>query len=253
MEEHCIAEPEQTPTVLYASRPNSFNSRPNSSNSWPNNSSNYRGGGSWRNQRGGGRTNRRGGRGQSRYPMQHYGYNQFHNQSQPWRAPYTPRTSSSIHGPPPPPPPSSPSPYHAPTAHAYYVGQQDPTPRPSSTAYNYPPQQHVNCSNSLSNSGPLQPTNLATHLNTLTLQSSSEPQWFMDTGASSHMAPHSGNFHFIFNPSNDFPKHVIVGNGSTVPILKVGDTILTSTPFRLTNVYVTPHIIKNLVSVRKNH
>ncbi|XP_012833001.1 PREDICTED: uncharacterized protein LOC105953866 [Erythranthe guttata] len=62
MEEHRIAEPEQTPTVLYASRPNSSNSWPNSSNSWPNTSSNYRGGGSWRNQRGGGRTNRRGGR-----------------------------------------------------------------------------------------------------------------------------------------------------------------------------------------------
>ncbi|KAL8046750.1 hypothetical protein ABFX02_08G192900 [Erythranthe guttata] len=107
--------------------------------------------------------------------MQHYGYNQFHHQSQPWRATYTPQTPSSILG----PPPSSPGPYHAPTAHAYFVGQQDP-------------QQHVNCSNSSSNSGPLQPTDLATHLNTLTLQSSSEPQWFMDTGASSHMAPHSG-------------------------------------------------------------
>ncbi|XP_012847817.1 PREDICTED: uncharacterized protein LOC105967747 [Erythranthe guttata] len=159
MEEHRIAEPEQTPTVLYASRPNS-------SNSW-------------------------------------------------------------------------------------YMAKQDPTPGHSSTAYNYPPQQHVNCSNSSSNSGPLQPTNLATHLNTLTLQSSSEPRWFMDMGASSHMAPHSGNFHFIFNPSNNFPKNVIVGNGSTVPILKIGHTILPSTPFRLTNVYVTPHIIKNLVSVRK--
>ncbi|XP_012833075.1 PREDICTED: uncharacterized protein LOC105953940 [Erythranthe guttata] len=198
MEEHRIAEPEQAPIVLYASRPNSSNSWPNSSNSWPNTPGNYRGGGSWRNQRGGGRTNRRDGR-----------------------------------------------------AHAYFVGQQDPTSGHSSTAFNYPSQLHANYSNSSSNSGVLQPSDIATHLNTLTLQSSSEPQWFMDTGASSHMAPHSGNFHFIFNPSNNFPKHVIVGNGSTVPILKIGHTILLSTPFRLTNVYVTPHIIKNLVSVRK--
>ncbi|XP_012842420.1 PREDICTED: uncharacterized protein LOC105962653 [Erythranthe guttata] len=96
MEEHRIAEPEQTPTVLYVSRPNS-------SNNWPNSLSNYRGGGSWRNQRGDGRTNCRGGRGQLRYPMQHYGSNQFHNQSQSWRAPYTPQTFSSILGHPPPP------------------------------------------------------------------------------------------------------------------------------------------------------
>jgi hypothetical protein len=42
----------------------------------------------------------------------------------------------------------------------------------------------------------------------------------------------------------------VVGNGSALPVTSVGDTVLPG-PFRLSNVLVAPHIIQNLLSVRR--
>jgi hypothetical protein len=87
--------------------------------------------------------------------------------------------------------------------------------------------------------------------NTMTLSPPSPSQWYMDSGASAHMTSDQGNLSRSF-VSSAAPSHVIVGNGSPLPITYTGSTTL-STPshsFNLNNVLVTPHIIKNLISVR---
>ncbi|XP_012827373.1 PREDICTED: uncharacterized protein LOC105948688 [Erythranthe guttata] len=236
MEETRISEPEQTAAVFYASNANCPSNSCNSS----------RGGSSSRYQRGGGRSNRRGGRNTNRHPMQHYGYHSAHGASQLWRAPYR---QQSILG-------SAQNTSGHPAAQAYFTGPPEPYTGHSAPTQVHPQQQpchssgsSINSCNSSCNSANV--VDLAHRLNTVTLQQPTESQWFMDSGATSHMAPHSGNFNFFFNPGSKFPKHVVVGNGSTLPITHIGHTILPTTHFRLTNVYVTPNIVKHLISVRK--
>nr|XP_020198077.2 uncharacterized protein LOC109783907 [Aegilops tauschii subsp. strangulata] len=75
--------------------------------------------------------------------------------------------------------------------------------------------------------------------------------WFMDTGASSHMAAYPGNL------SSASPIHtssrIIVGNGAGLPITHIGSTSFPSNsrPLYLNNVLVSPELIQNLVCVRK--
>lgn len=73
----------------------------------------------------------------------------------------------------------------------------------------------------------------------------------MDTGASSHMTSDSGFLSTIFNSRNTTPEHIVVGNGSTLPIISIGHATLLHTPFHLTHTLLAPYLIKNLVSVRK--
>ena len=78
----------------------------------------------------------------------------------------------------------------------------------------------------------------------------SSSDWFLDTGASSHMASAPGNLHSLRTlPS---PPSVTVGNGALLPVTHTaGSSIPTSsTPLLLHNVLVTPSLIKNLISVR---
>jgi hypothetical protein len=75
-------------------------------------------------------------------------------------------------------------------------------------------------------------------------------EFFLDTGATSHMANNPGTLH---NPSRySSSSRVIVGNGETLPITHTGDLLLptSSSLLRLCNVIVTPNLIKNLISVR---
>ena len=72
----------------------------------------------------------------------------------------------------------------------------------------------------------------------------------MGTGATAHMAAHQGNLH------SSYPVHssarITVGKGSSLPITHIGDAsfLPTSTPLSLSNILVSPDLIKNLVSVR---
>lgn len=76
--------------------------------------------------------------------------------------------------------------------------------------------------------------------------------WFMDTGATSHMTSNTGNLTSYFNPGNLSFSKIIVGNGNQIPITNIGHTRLPNNPpLHLKNVLVTPHIIKNLISVWK--
>lgn len=75
--------------------------------------------------------------------------------------------------------------------------------------------------------------------------------WFMDSGATSHISNTAGNL--SSSNKNCINHSIIVGNGSSIPVTSVGSSVL-STPTRplsLKNVLVTPQIVKNLISVRK--
>nr|XP_020157687.1 uncharacterized protein LOC109743008 [Aegilops tauschii subsp. strangulata] len=74
--------------------------------------------------------------------------------------------------------------------------------------------------------------------------------WYMDTGATAHMFAHPGNLASFTPVTTD--RRIIVGDGSTLPITHVGHTSFPSTsmPITLSNILVSPHLIKNLISVR---
>ncbi|GKB87100.1 ribonuclease H-like domain-containing protein [Tanacetum coccineum] len=80
---------------------------------------------------------------------------------------------------------------------------------------------------------------------------SHDQQWYMDTGATSHLSSHTGNLQTSFLNRNF--HSVIVENGSFILVthsrhLKIPNPYR---PLHLKNVLITPNIIKNLVSVRK--
>ncbi|GJY50236.1 ribonuclease H-like domain-containing protein [Tanacetum coccineum] len=80
---------------------------------------------------------------------------------------------------------------------------------------------------------------------------SRDQQWYMDTGATSHLSSHTGNLH-TSSLNRNFHS-IIVGNGSSIPVTHSGHVQIPNPyrPLHLRNVLVTPNIIKNLVSVRK--
>jgi hypothetical protein len=91
-------------------------------------------------------------------------------------------------------------------------------------------------------------------LNNLSLQQHQAPpppasEWYLDTGASSHMSNNSGMLSDI-SPSL---SRIVVGNGSSMPVLHSGRlSIPTAThPLHLNDVLVSPSLIKNLLSVKR--
>ncbi|XP_020167078.1 uncharacterized protein [Aegilops tauschii subsp. strangulata] len=75
--------------------------------------------------------------------------------------------------------------------------------------------------------------------------------WYMDSGAASHMTNSPGNLHTIYPSSSH--SHIIVGSGEHLPITHtgVGSFIAGTSPLQLRNVQVAPSLIKNLMSVRQ--
>ncbi|PWA99952.1 ribonuclease H-like domain-containing protein [Artemisia annua] len=75
--------------------------------------------------------------------------------------------------------------------------------------------------------------------------------WNMDTGASSHLNAYVNSLSNIFNTCM-YPS-VSVGDGHNIPVTNTGRSILPtpSRPLYLNNVLITPHIVKNLISVRQ--
>ena len=172
------------------------------------------------------RGNRRGGRGRGRYnnnqqrayygnwnPMPYNNWNGPYNQ---WQQQFPPQWNN------------------------YSTGSQQRqfTPRP---------QQHEG--NMVDNM--YQPTrDFAEAFNTMSLTEPSA-NWYMDSGASSHLASTAGNLQSVFKLNTG--NSVVVGNGSTIPIQYSGNTLISSDtrPLALKNVLVAPKIVKNLISVRK--
>ncbi|GJT99529.1 ribonuclease H-like domain-containing protein [Tanacetum coccineum] len=75
--------------------------------------------------------------------------------------------------------------------------------------------------------------------------------WHMDTGSSSHLNNSVTSLTTIFN-SCMYPS-VSVGDGHSISVTNSGHSILptTSRSLHLNNVLITPHIVKNLISVRQ--
>ena len=75
----------------------------------------------------------------------------------------------------------------------------------------------------------------------------------MDTGATAHLSSDPGTLSSL-SPHPRF-SHVVVGDGSTLPVTTSGHVSVPSffshRPLHLNNVLVTPRIVKNLVSVRQ--
>ena len=97
------------------------------------------------------------------------------------------------------------------------------------------------------------PTNIAAAMHTMSL-TPPDNTWYMDTGASSHSAASQGNLTSYSNLSH-LNQTLIVGSGQSIPIHGSGHTILPTSPhhkhLNLNHVLHTPHIIKNLISVRQ--
>ena len=73
----------------------------------------------------------------------------------------------------------------------------------------------------------LQPTTDFAHaFNTMTLADPSSGDWYMDSGATSHMAANEGILKSSLN--NRINQCVIVGNGSRILVISTGNTTLTS-------------------------
>ena len=99
-------------------------------------------------------------------------------------------------------------------------------------------------------SGQPTPTDIEAAMYTLGLNVP-DANWYMDTGATSHMTSGQGNLSSYVNLSTK--RGILVGNGHSIPIQGYGHTTLPSPhpPLQLKNVLHAPKLIKNLVSVRK--
>ncbi|XP_074290301.1 uncharacterized protein LOC141617031 [Silene latifolia] len=93
-------------------------------------------------------------------------------------------------------------------------------------------------------------TDIVAVMQSLSLQQPDD-NYYMDTGASSHMTSNNGNLSSYFKLSSN--RHIVVGNGHLIPIVGRGVVSLPSPNQSLTlkNVLHVPNIINNLVSVLK--
>ncbi|GJS64938.1 ribonuclease H-like domain-containing protein [Tanacetum coccineum] len=96
-----------------------------------------------------------------------------------------------------------------------------------------------------------QATSLPQAFNAMTVQDYGDSGWYMDTGATSHLASDTGKLTTISNNSNI--SSILVGNGNSIPVINSGHSMLPNPnrPLHLHNVLVTPSIIKNLIYVRQ--
>jgi hypothetical protein len=74
--------------------------------------------------------------------------------------------------------------------------------------------------------------------------------WVTNFGASNHTTPDPAIISLFRPPNPAISSSIIIGNGSVLPVISVGDTVLPR-PFYFNNVVFTPDIIKNLLSVHQ--
>jgi hypothetical protein len=95
------------------------------------------------------------------------------------------------------------------------------------------------------------PTGLYSALNGLSLNSANGGgnDWFLDMGATAHMASNAGIL--TSPPTSTVPHHIVVGNGQFLPAQCTGNSSIptTSSPLQLRNVLIAPQLVKNLISL----
>lgn len=94
------------------------------------------------------------------------------------------------------------------------------------------------------------PTDLASSYSTMSLPNP-DNQWYLDSGATSHMKNNSGTLLPLFNLSTK--SHILVSNGHRIPVTGYGHSTLPhpTQPLVLRDVLLAPQIIKNLISVHR--
>jgi hypothetical protein len=72
--------------------------------------------------------------------------------------------------------------------------------------------------------------------------------WVADSGATHHTTPSVGNISTPHHLNSSNPSSIIVGNGSSLPVISIGDSVLLG-PFYLNNILLTPDMVQSLLSV----
>jgi hypothetical protein len=73
--------------------------------------------------------------------------------------------------------------------------------------------------------------------------------WVVDSGATHHTTPSVGNISTPRPLNSSNPSSIIIGNGSSLPVTSVGDSVL-SEPFYLNNILLPPDMVQSFLSVR---
>jgi hypothetical protein len=71
-----------------------------------------------------------------------------------------------------------------------------------------------------------------------------------DSGATHHTTPSVGNISTLRPLASSNPSSIAVGNGSSLPITSVGDSVLPG-PFYLNNILLAPDKVQSLLSVHR--
>jgi hypothetical protein len=74
--------------------------------------------------------------------------------------------------------------------------------------------------------------------------------WVADSGATHHTTPSVGNISTPRPLNSSNPSSIIVGNGSSLPVTSIGDSILAG-PFYLNNILLPPDMVQSLLSVHR--
>jgi hypothetical protein len=72
----------------------------------------------------------------------------------------------------------------------------------------------------------------------------------VDSGATHHTTPSIGNISTLRHLASSNPSSIVVGNGSSLPITSIGDSVLPR-PFYLNNILFAPDLVQSLLSVRR--
>jgi hypothetical protein len=73
--------------------------------------------------------------------------------------------------------------------------------------------------------------------------------WVADSGTTHHITPLVDNISTLHHLNSSNPSSIIVGNGSSLSITSVGDSVLFG-PFYLNNILLAPDIVQSLLSIR---
>ena len=83
----------------------------------------------------------------------------------------------------------------------------------------------------------------------MTLNQPQANDWYLDSGATSHMTSDAGTLSHFAHLRYPFPSSTVVGDGSLLPVTATGVAHFPGS-LSLNNVLVSPKLIKNLISIR---
>ena len=91
---------------------------------------------------------------------------------------------------------------------------------------------------------------MASIFSTMSLQQAQNNEWYFTSNVTSHMSSCSDLLSHFSSSRYPTPQSVVVGNGSLLPIIATGNTVIPPS-LHLNNVLVSLQLITNLISVRQ--